>query len=99
VINVIRELHLRKVILIGHSIAGDVNLVAAVEDPSSIVGFIGIDNFKVAATPLPAEYQEQVKAIKENLKTDFANANEQYARMARISGRVIRDFIPLAIVR
>jgi len=100
VIEVIKTLHLENVILIGHSIAGDVNLMAAVRYPEPIIGFIGVDNFKNAATPLPAQYQCQVSTILENLKKDFENTNEQYARMAlltsdapsTVSNRVIRDY-------
>jgi pimeloyl-ACP methyl ester carboxylesterase len=97
---VIKELNLKNVILIGHSLGGDINLIAATSYPENIIGFIGIDNFKNAATPLPQEYQQQVVTIQENLKTDFANTNEQYARMAlltkqtspEITNRVIKDY-------
>jgi pimeloyl-ACP methyl ester carboxylesterase len=100
VVNVIKALNLKRVILIGHSLGGDINLVAAVNDPSPIIGFIGIDNFKAAATPLPESYQKQVETIKENLKKDFENTNEQYAKMvlltpqtpAAIAHRVIKDY-------
>src|SRR5882724_9642637 len=87
VINVIKELKLKKVILIGHSIGGDINLVAAVKEPAPIIGFIGVDNFKTAATPLPEEYQQQVESIKEKLKTDFENTNEQYAKMVLLTAQ------------
>ncbi|MDB5047755.1 MAG: alpha/beta hydrolase [Fibrobacteres bacterium] len=97
---VIRELRSDNIILIGHSLAGDINLIAATLHPESIIGFIGIDNFKNAATPLPEEYREQSEAILENLKTDFAGTNERYARMAlltpetppEITDRVVEDF-------
>jgi len=97
---VIKELNLKNVILIGHSLGGDINLIAATSYPENIIGFIGIDNFKNAATPLPQEYQQQAISIQENLKTDFANTNEQYARMVlltkqtspQITNRVIKDY-------
>lgn len=100
VLQLIRELKLENVILIGHSVAGDVNLVAAVNDPSAIIGFIGVDTFKLAATAMPPEFQEQIKAIKQNLKTNFKNTNEQYARMAlltqqtppAITGRILNEY-------
>jgi pimeloyl-ACP methyl ester carboxylesterase len=97
---VIRSLALENIILIGHSLAGDINLMAASSHPGPIIGFIGIDNFKNAATPLPPEYQQQAIAIQQKLKTDFANTNERYARMAlltpltpaEITDRVVNDY-------
>jgi len=100
VVNVIRELKLKNVILIGHSLGGSVILFAAVKEPSSVIGFIGVDNFKMAGTPLPKEYQDQVETIKQNLQTNFAETNERYARMAlltpqtppEVSDRVVKDY-------
>ena len=85
VIFVIKELKLKNVILIGHSLAGEVNLIAATSYPDPIIGFIVIDIIKNAATPLPPEFQQQVTTIEENLKKDFANTNENYARMALLT--------------
>jgi pimeloyl-ACP methyl ester carboxylesterase len=82
---VIRSLALENIILFGHSLAGDINLMAASSNPGPIIGFIRIDNFKNTATPLPAEYQQQAIAIQQKLKTDFANTNERFARMALLT--------------
>ena len=68
VITVIKELGLQNVILIGHSLGAGVNLMAATSYPKPIIGFIAIDYFKNAGTPLPAEFQQQVEEIKRNLK-------------------------------
>ncbi len=100
VVTIIKELGLKNVILVGHSLGGDINLLTAISFPENIIGFIGIDNFKNAATPLPPEYQQQAASIEQKLKTDFANTNEQYARMAlltkqtppEISNRVVNDY-------
>ncbi|MVM34852.1 alpha/beta fold hydrolase [Spirosoma sp. HMF4905] len=81
----IKSLNLEQVILIGHSMGGDVNLVAATTYPAPVIGFIGIDNFKNAGQPLAPEYQQQSKEIIHNLHTDFANTNEQYARMVLLT--------------
>jgi sigma-B regulation protein RsbQ len=99
VIAVIKELNLKNVILIGHSFGGDINLIAATSNPENIIGFISIDYFKNAATPLP-DYEQQAISIKQKLNTDFANTNEQYARMAllteetpiEITNRIVKDF-------
>ena len=100
VIFVIRELNLKNVILIGHSMAGDINLVAATSNPAPFIGFIGIDNFKNAATTLTPDFRQQADDIIDNIKTDFAATCEQYARMAlltphtppQVANRVIGDY-------
>lgn len=85
VIHLCRELQLQRVILIGHSFAGDINLIAATKYPEPFIGFIGIDTLKNAATPLPDQYRDQVAAILESARKDYAGTNEQYARMALLS--------------
>jgi sigma-B regulation protein RsbQ len=77
---IIKRLKLKNVILIGHSLAGDINLMEATSHPKNIIGFIGIDTFKNVATPVPAKYKKQVEAIRKKLKKDFANTSEQFAR-------------------
>ena len=52
---VLDQLDLHNVILIGHSMGGDVALEAAVARPDRILGLIGIDFFKNAGQPLPPE--------------------------------------------
>ena len=85
IVTLVKELDLKNVILIGHSLAGDINLVAATSHPNLFLGFIGIENFKNAATPLSEEAQKQTDKIQENLKSNFADTNEQYARMALLT--------------
>ena len=100
VIAIIKELHLKNVILIGHSWAGDINLIAATSYSTPVLGFIAIDYYKNAATSLSTEYLQQATSMEEKLKTDFANTNEEYARMAlltkqtstEITNQIIKDY-------
>jgi sigma-B regulation protein RsbQ len=97
---VINGLDLKNLILIGHSLGADINLIAATSDPNRISGFIAIDYFKNAATPIMPDYEQQAISLEQKLKTDFANTNEQYARMSlltdktspEIINRVINDY-------
>ncbi|MHA4808095.1 alpha/beta fold hydrolase [Flavitalea flava] len=82
---VLRQLNLSKLVLIGHSMGADVILEAAIQLPEPILGFIGIDYFKNAGSPLPEEFQKQVATILEKLKTDFSDTSEAYARMALLT--------------
>jgi pimeloyl-ACP methyl ester carboxylesterase len=43
---VINQLHLKNVVLIGHSMAGDIILEAAINNPKQVIALVGVDNFK-----------------------------------------------------
>ena len=85
VIEVIKELDLHNVILIGHSLGAGVNLIAASLYPAPVLGMVAIEYFKNAATPLPGEYQQQAADIQRKLAVDFRKTNEEYARMALLT--------------
>ena len=87
VIAIISDLHLEHVILIGHSMGADVNLIAATLYPPPIVGFISIENFKNAGMPQPQENQQKAADIERRLAIDFRDTNEQYARMALLTDK------------
>ena len=96
----IKELNLKNVMLIGHSMGAHINLIAATSYPDNIIGFIVIDEFKDVATSMPQEIKNQLKEIQQNLKTDFAITNEQFAREAlvteqtpiEITNRIVQDY-------
>lgn len=100
VCTVIKELNLKNVILIGHSMGGDVILEACVKCPDAVIGFVGVDNFKNAGTAMSIEIQNQVDQILAMLKSDFSNTSESYARLALLSSstnqaivdRVVSDY-------
>lgn len=85
IVALMKELDLKQVILIGHSIGGNVVATAAVKYPEPIIGVIAVDFFKNAATPLPDEFQQQIQSIEQGLDTNFADTNEQYARQALLT--------------
>lgn len=85
VVNLIKELKLDDVILVGHSLGANLILMAATAYPDPIIGFIAVDNFKNLATPLPAEYDSQVEEIIASSKKAYADTNEQYARMVLLT--------------
>jgi pimeloyl-ACP methyl ester carboxylesterase len=82
---VIQQLNLKNVILIGHSIAADINLLAAARHPSQIIGFIAIDAFKNAGTPLPDEYRNETNKVLDQMQVDFENAIGEYVRTGLVS--------------
>ena len=74
VIAVLDALKLDKVILVGHSMSGDV--VTAVTDsiPARVIGLIGIDNFKSIITSYSKEEQQGIAAFLNTVHTNYDSA-------------------------
>lgn len=100
VCSLIQELKLENVILIGHSMGGNVILEADAKCPERITGLIGVDNFKNAGAPMPEKIQKQADLISFMLKIDFAGTCETFVRKALVTkdtpvvvtDRVVKDF-------
>ena len=73
----LKQLELRDVIIIGHSMGADAMLEAAVEYPENLIGLVAVDYFKNVGTQFP---EDQEKQIMESLHTNFSKAAETYAR-------------------
>lgn len=82
---VITQLHLKKVILIGHSMAGDIILHAAIKNPRSVIGLVGVDNFKAVGHVLsPLEMKNNLAAINQ-MKLHFKKIAFQYFNQSLFS--------------
>lgn len=75
----IELLNLTHVILVGHSMSGDIVLETAVRFPDRIEGIAGVDNFKDAGHVLSAEEEEEVVAFLALLRTDYPTVAAGYA--------------------
>lgn len=70
----ITQLNLKNVILIGHSMAGDIIVQAAINAPKKVIGLVGVDNFKsvgVGNTPSKQDsiaYSKAIDSLKHNFK-------------------------------
>lgn len=78
----IKELSLKNVILIGHSFGSDIMLETVTNNSSQIKGLIEVDHMKNVGVELP---QETIDYLLDNLKNNFAETCEQYARQALIT--------------
>jgi pimeloyl-ACP methyl ester carboxylesterase len=71
--SVISQLDLKNVILIGHSMAGDIVLQSAVDNPAKIIGLVGIDNFQGVGQPETPQgkkgFADAIGMLKHNFKT------------------------------
>lgn len=74
VIDFIDKLNLKNVILIGHSMSGDIILEAALRNHKEIKGIIGIDNFKMIDVSFTAEQTEEFTAMTKAIMNDYKNS-------------------------
>ncbi|UCG50839.1 MAG: alpha/beta hydrolase [Candidatus Latescibacterota bacterium] len=78
VVAVVKKLDLDRVILIGHSMGGPVNLEAARRMPERIIGLVGVDTYQDFERHLPEAQREQFLAA---FKTDFEATTKGFVRM------------------
>lgn len=99
--SVMVQLGLKNVILIGHSMSGDIVLQAAANMPANVVGIIGIDNFKNVGAKMTAadtaNYFKAINQMKHNFKKvtlEFFNRDLFYKTTAdSIKRRILNDVV------
>jgi pimeloyl-ACP methyl ester carboxylesterase len=82
VIAVINGLKLENVILVGHSMGGEIILQTALSLPGKIIGFTGIDNFKDFTTAFTPQQEQEINGFFEALKTNFDTTAAAYGKAA-----------------
>ncbi|NCD69622.1 alpha/beta fold hydrolase [Mucilaginibacter agri] len=77
---VMTELDLKNVVLIGHSMAGDIVVQAAANDPKRVIALVGVDNFKYVgiAPPPTAQANEAYDKAIDSLKHHFTAIATEY---------------------
>jgi pimeloyl-ACP methyl ester carboxylesterase len=96
----IKEKKLRNVILIGHSMSGDILLLMDTKYPESVIGIVGIDNLKKPGIKNTIGQTEEMESFFAMLNSNFAGTVESYTKeyllpySADISivNRVVKDF-------
>jgi len=99
--SVIKQLDLKKVILVGHSMSGDVVLQAAVANPQQVIGLVVVDVFKnvgktqVQTAQAKKEYAAAMDSLKHHFKQiafDYFNQSLFYTTTtAGVKKRVLND--------
>jgi sigma-B regulation protein RsbQ len=100
VVELIRELKLDSIILVAHSMSGNIALHIYSKIPERIIGFVGVDNLHELGLDRTREELEQANAYFEQMKDDFPNQSKEYALKNLFSAttpdsvknRVINDF-------
>jgi pimeloyl-ACP methyl ester carboxylesterase len=79
---VINGLELKNVILVGHSMGGEIILQTALSLKDKVIGFIGVDNFKDFTTSFTPQQEQEIKGFFDVLKQSFDTTVEMYTKMA-----------------
>ena len=96
----IKAKNLKNVILIGHSMSGDILLLTDTKYPESIVGIVGIDNLKKAGTKNTIGQTEEMENFFAMLESNFSSTVESFTKSylfpssadtSKIN-RVVKDF-------
>lgn len=77
----IDTMNLKNVVIIGHSMAGEIMLQTALGNNSKIVGIVGVDNFKFIDVSFTPEQMKQMTDFFPMLQNDFKNSAPVYADM------------------
>lgn len=77
----IDQLQLDQVVLIGHSMGGDIILEAALEN-EKVIALVGVDNFKEVGLEFDSQLQEEIAGFLDILESNFSQVAEAYAEGA-----------------
>ncbi len=96
---IMKQLKLNNVILIGHSMGGDIAVEAALNNPK-IIALIGIDNFKDVGAEYDQDTKKQISDFMEMLRNNFSEIAPAYAEGSLfhsstdslVKTRVMNDF-------
>ncbi|MFD0751936.1 alpha/beta fold hydrolase [Mucilaginibacter calamicampi] len=87
----IGDLGLKKVILVGHSMSGDIALEAAAENPGPIIALVGVDNFKNVGQPQNPNAAKEYAAAVAEMKRNFKKVAFQYMNQSLFSKTTTPD--------
>ena len=97
----IETLDLKNVVLIGHSMPGEIMLQIALSNSPNVIGIIGVDNFKTIDVSFSPEQMKQINEFLNMFEKDYKKAAPLYADMMlfhstttkEIRDRVKNDFV------
>ena len=96
----IEAMNLENVVIIGHSMAGEIMLQTALTNNPKITGIVGVDNFKLIDVVFTPEQMKQMTDFLPLLEKDFKNSAPIYADLMlfhpttskEVKDRVKNDF-------
>lgn len=100
IVELVNELELENVILVAHSMAGNIALHVYDKVPDRIIGIVGVDNLQQLGAEHTPEEIQQVSYYFDQMRRDFKRLSRSYAEAGLFSSstpdsvrnRVIHDF-------
>lgn len=98
IVNLIEKEKLANIILIGHSMGGEIALEVYSAIPEKIISIIGIDNFKDISFQVDPEFRKGFPGYLEEFKNNYPKMAEQFAREnikskdSAIVHRIVEDY-------
>jgi len=83
--SVIAALKLEKVVLIGHSMSGDIVLQSAVDNKDAVIGLVGVDNFQGPGRPVTEKDKKEFTAAMTQMKLHFRAVATDYFNQSLFS--------------
>ncbi len=80
VTGLISELDLNNILLIGHSMGGDIILEIALNLPDKVIGFVGVDNFKDVGLESGPEEKQQMDSFVASLESNYTFVAQSFSR-------------------
>jgi pimeloyl-ACP methyl ester carboxylesterase len=100
IVGLSKSLHLNKIILIGHSMSGNVNLLAYEKLKDQVVGFIGVDNFQQLGEPMSADKKKEMDSLVNDFRAHYKRNAAEYVKSlfspmtdSVVRKRVTDDFV------
>lgn len=78
-VTLIDVLDLNNVVLVGHSMGGNIILEAAVKRPRQIIGFVGVDNFKDIGAEYTEEQSQSINEFMLSIRQDYETVARGFA--------------------
>lgn len=75
----IDAMNLKNVVIVGHSMAGEIMLQMALSNNPKVIGIVGVDNFKLIDVEFTPEQMKQMTDFFPLLENDFKNSAPLYA--------------------
>jgi sigma-B regulation protein RsbQ len=85
VTTVINKEHLTNVILVAHSMGGEIALDVAVANPEKVIGIVGIDNLKNVGMTITEEGRNGIQPYIKEFRTNYSAMAEGMAREFTVS--------------
>jgi pimeloyl-ACP methyl ester carboxylesterase len=76
--SVMQQLDLKNVILIGHSMSGNIVLEAALNAPQRVIGIVGVDNFKTFGEVPDSNFKKVYAQVIDSMRKNYSGVVVEY---------------------